>query len=114
MENYRKQIGYLLQYLENEFGITSLEHVKVMHIKQYLMLKQNGGNKPNYINDLLKVYKTMFRYFYNEGYTETLITEKIHNIKKEKIIIRTFTKENVKAMINFYNKNIKNGALYHI
>lgn len=105
VENYRKQIGYLLQYLKEECSVTDIEEIKTRHIKQYLLAKQKAGNKPNYINDLLKVYKTMFRYFYNEGYTETLITEKIHNVKKEKVIIRTFTKENVKAMINFYSGN---------
>lgn len=99
VENYRKQITYFLEYLKNEYGITKLEEVKTQHIKHYLMSKQKAGNKPNYINDLLKVCKTMFKFFYEEGYTDTLITEKVKNVKKEKVIIRTFSKNEIKKMI---------------
>lgn len=58
---------------------------------------------PNYINDLLKAYKVFFRYAYNEGYTETLLTEKIQNVKAPKVIIRTFSEQELKKMSNYYH-----------
>ena len=67
MDNYSKHIGYLLNYLENEKDVTKLEEVKPQYIKQYIIEKQKAGNKPNYINDLIKVYKTLFKYLYDEG-----------------------------------------------
>lgn len=105
VDNYSKHIGYLLNYLENEKDVTKLEDLKPQYIKQYIIEKQKAGNKPNYINDLIKVYKTLFKYLYDEGYTETLITEKIKNVKKEKVIIRTFTNDNIKDMISYYKGN---------
>ena len=54
------------------------------------------------MNDLLKAYKVFFRYAFNEGYTDTLITAKIHNVKAPKVIIRTFTEAELKKMANYY------------
>ena len=61
-------------------------------------MKQKGRTV-NYFNDLLKAFKVFFRYTYEEGYTETLLTEKIKNAKGERVIIRTFTDAEVKRLI---------------
>ena len=60
------------------------------------------GRKTNYVNDLLKCYKVFCRYAYEEGYTETLLTDGIHNQKKEKVILRTFSDAELKKLVNFY------------
>ncbi len=96
---YRQHINFLLDFLEQK-GITEIEDVKPLHLKQYLMAKQKAKNKPNYINGILSTYKTMFRYFYNEGYTDKILTQDVGNVRKEKVIIRTFTKENIKKCLN--------------
>ena len=45
-----------LTYLDKDYGISQIEDVKPFHIKHFLLLKQEEGKKPQYINDLLKVY----------------------------------------------------------
>lgn len=65
---YIKMLGYLADYLEQNHKITELEEIKGIHIKKFLMEKEKLGRKPSYINDLLKVYKTFFRYCLNEEY----------------------------------------------
>ncbi|AMJ41717.1 tyrosine-type recombinase/integrase [Anaerotignum propionicum] len=99
---YNLHINYLIDYL-NQKGITEVEDVTPQHIKQYLMAKQRARNKPNYINSILSTYKTMFRYFYKEGYIDNIPTEEVGSIRKEKVIIRTFTKEDIRKMLEYYN-----------
>ncbi len=101
--NYQKQIQYLLNYLHDEHGVVDVEKVVPKMIKAFLLLKERGGNKPAYINDLLKAFKCFFKYLHAEGYTVQLITERIHNVKQPKVIIQTFTKKNIADMINACN-----------
>lgn len=66
------------------------------------MSMSKTGRKANYVNDLLKAFKVFFRYAHEEGYTETLLTAKISNVKKSKVIIRTFSEQELKRMSNYY------------
>jgi len=79
IKNYSKQIDYLLDFLKKEKEITEIEKVTPQYIKEFLMKMKQSGRKVSYFNDLLKAYKVYFRYAYNEGYTATLLTEKIQN-----------------------------------
>ncbi|KAF5066185.1 Tyrosine recombinase XerD [anaerobic digester metagenome] len=99
---YKQHINYLLDFLEQK-GITEIQDVKPQHIKQYVMAKKKAKNKPNYINSILSTYKTMFKYFYNEGYTDKILTQEVGSVRKEKVIIRTFTKEDIRKMLECYN-----------
>ena len=103
--NYSHEIGYLLDFLSSEYEITETEEVRTEHIKKFLVKMQKAGRSVNYINDLLKAAKVFFKYAYEEQYTEKLITEKIHNAKGAKVIIRTFTDSEVKRMISYYDGN---------
>ena len=58
IENYGKHLRYLTDYLAEECLIEKLEDVKAAHIKKFLLMKEEQGRKPHYINDLLKVLKT--------------------------------------------------------
>lgn len=103
IHNYKLQLGYLLDYLSKEHDVTELEKVKPQMIKQYMLSMQKKGRKPQYINDLLKVYKCFFRYLFEESYTDVVITERIRNVKEPKVIIKTFSDEEVKDMVNYYS-----------
>lgn len=102
IKNYGKQINYLLNFLETEKSVRHIEDVEQKHIKAFLLNMSKAGRTANYVNDLLKVYKVFFRYAHDEEYTETLLTAKIQNVKKPKVIIRTFTEQELKRMTNFY------------
>lgn len=102
IKNYAKQIEYLLNFLEKEKGVTEIEEVTPQHIKEFLMGMKKRGRTVNYFNDLLKAFKVFFRYAYEEGYTATLLTEKIKNAKGDKVIIRTFSDQEVKRLLNHY------------
>ena len=105
VKNYKKQIQYLLDYLRETYDITELEQVKPTHIKHFLMTKQRAGRKPAYINDLLKAYKCLFKYAYEEEYTSELLTKRIQNVKQPKTIIRAFNNEEIKNMLKYWRGN---------
>lgn len=105
VHNYRLQVGYLLDYLSQEHEVTELEKVKPQMIKQYMVSMQKKGRKAQYINDLLKAFKCFFKYLYEEEYIDELITERIKNLKEPKVIIQTFSNDEVQRMINYYSKH---------
>ncbi len=103
IKNYSKLISYLLNYLRDKHQILTLEDTRPVYIKGYLIELQEKGKKPQYINDQLKAFKVLFRYLYEEGYTDTILTERIKNVKQPKTIIQTFTSREIKDMVSFYN-----------
>lgn len=103
IDNYSKQLRYLERYLSSEFSITMIEDVKPAHIKSFLSRMDDAGRKPQYINDLLKVFKTFFNYLKAEDYIETSPAGRIRNMKLPKLKLRTFTEKNIKDMINYYD-----------
>lgn len=103
IQNYSKLISYLLEYLKNNHMVLTLEDVRPAYIKAYIMKLQEQGKKPQYINDQIKAFKVLFRYLYEEGYTDSILTERIKNVKMPKTIIQTFTEKEVKAMVDFYH-----------
>lgn len=103
IRNYGKLIGYLLDYLKEQHKVLCLEDVQPTYIKAYLMMLQERGAKPQYINDQLKAFKVLFRYLYEEGYTDSILTERIKNVKQPKTIIKTFTEQEVKKMTEYYS-----------
>jgi len=103
IQNYAKQIRYLLNFLEQEKSVMDIEGVDPRHIKEFIMNMKKKGRKVNYCNDLLKAFKVYFRYAYDEGYIDTLLTEKIKNMKKDKVIIRTFSEQELKRLLNHYH-----------
>ena len=103
--NYQKQLSYFLAFLEDAYGITELESLRSVHIKEFINRYQLRGNKPAYINDLLKAVKCLCAYAYREGYTEELITQRVKNVKEPKVLIHTFSNNEVFAMINYFSGN---------
>ena len=90
-------------FWQTSFPLTSVEDVKPFHIKSFLSKMDDAGRKPQYINDLLKVYKTFFNYLESEGHIETSPAKRIRNMKLPKLKLRTFTEKNIMDMINYYN-----------
>ena len=81
IRNYEKQIDYLLRFLQQEHDISSIEDVLPCHIKRFLHSMLKAGRTTNYVNDLLKAFKVFFRYAFEEGYTDTLLTQRIRSVK---------------------------------
>jgi integrase/recombinase XerD len=60
------------------------------------------GQKPSYVNDLLKAVKCLCHYAYNERYIDTLSTEKVRYTKEPKVLIHPFSEREIERMIHYY------------
>ena len=99
IRNYEKQISYFIRYLEEVQNVTLLEELKPIHIKQYVVMLVKKKHKPAYTNDLLKAVKCLCAYAFEEGYTEELLTKKVKNVREPKVLIHTFSNDEIKRMI---------------
>lgn len=104
IKSYKDNNKRFIAYLENEHEITELDEIKTLHIKQYGMQLKNKGRKETYINSIYKSIRSLFNYCIEEGY---LLSK--HNpctgvkwLKEETPVIKAFTSEEIKAMVNAY------------
>ena len=115
ISNYQKQLHYLERYLGAEYGITEVEDVRSLHLKEFLVSMDEKGRKPRYINDLLKVFKTFFNYLKREAYIRESPAAKVHNMKQPKVKIITFSEEEIRKLLNYYQGrsflNIRNRTM---
>lgn len=104
LRNYRASTRFLLEFLEWK-QITELEDVRPRHLRDLMKEKQDAGNTPRYINDLLKVWRTWFNYLVEEGYLEERDNpaKKVKPLRQPRTIIDTFTAAEMKRMIQFYD-----------
>lgn len=105
VNNYRKQLGYFANFVNETFFIEHLEELKPQHIKEFVSSLQDRGCKPSYTNDLLKAVRVMCGYAFREEYTSTLLTKRIKNVKEPKVLIHTFSNKEILKMVKYYDKN---------
>ena len=105
IHNYEKQLNYFMRYLKEAQSVEALEDLKPLHIKQFVVMLQGKKNKPSYVNDLLKAVKCLCAYAFDEGYTPELLTKKVKNVKEPKVLIHTFSDDEIVRMIQFYDGN---------
>lgn len=103
IENYQKQLTDLQRYLADEHNTTLIEAVRSIHIKQFLAMMDEKGRKPQYINDLLKVFKTFFNYCEKEGHIKTSPAASIRNMKQPKVVIMTFSENEIRGLLNHFS-----------
>lgn len=104
LRNYRAATRFLVDFLELR-RITELEEVKPHHIRDMMKEKRDMGSTPRYINDLLKVWRTWFNYLVTEGYLDERDNpaKKVKPLRQPKTIIDTFTVDEMRRMIRFYD-----------
>lgn len=107
IKGYKNNNLRFLNYLKKNFQIEEVEDVTSKHIKDYLMFLKNKGNKETYINTIHKNISAFFRFCVNEGYVaekRNPITN-IKRMKEPKVVIKTFSDDEVKKMIGAYKTN---------
>lgn len=103
VRNYEKQLDYFVRFLDESQDVKNLEELKPIHIKQFVAMLQEKKNKPSYINDLLKAVKCMCGYAYREGYTTELISKRVKNVKEPKVLIHTFSDDEIVRMLKYFD-----------
>lgn len=103
LSSYKSQLGVVGKYVESEFGITEIEDISKVHYKQFIIHCQENGKAIKYTNTLLKVLRVFGKYVENE-YGIQNVARDIRNLKEPKRLLNTFTDDEVRGMISFYNK----------
>ncbi len=105
IKNYDKQLHKFRSFVRENYQVIEFEDLKPIHVKQYVSSLQDRGCKPAYTNDLLKAVKCLCSYAQREGYSEEVLTKKVHNVKQPKVLIHTFNNKEIMRMIQYYNGN---------
>lgn len=103
IKGYRNGLELLVNYLQREQGVTQLEDVQTRHLKAFFMYQSKRGRKETYLNGLLKTYRAFFKYQLQEENIQSNPVLKVSWMKEEQTIIKTFSNEEVKQMMEAYN-----------
>lgn len=111
LKNYSKRTivsvknnnSLFFSYLENQFKISKLEDLSHTHIKSYIKYKQQLGLKPTYLNSIIKNMRMFFNYLMQEEYLSSNYIKKISWQKEDRVIINTFTNNEVDKMMSVYS-----------
>lgn len=90
-------------FLESEYGITTLEKVSHVHLKAYFKHKQSLGVKATYINSILRNIRMFFNYLEQEEYISNNYIKKVSWQKEDRVIIKSFTDQEVAKMLKVYD-----------
>jgi integrase/recombinase XerD len=104
-KGYKNNNLAFIRYLNNEFEINELEVIKPSHIKSYLMFLKQKGRKETYINSIFKNIRSFFNFCIEEEYLQDKDNpcSKVKWMKEPRVVITTFTDNEVRRMINVYN-----------
>jgi integrase/recombinase XerD len=80
-----------------------IEDIRPVHIKEYIQDELNKGVQTVSVNFRLKQLKAFFAYCIEERLINKNPMEKIKLLQQEKTMIRTYSDEDIKALINYYN-----------
>lgn len=103
IKTYHNNINQAFTYLKNKYDIHSVEEIEPKHIKNYATFMKTKGNKVSYINSVYKSLRAFFKYCSTEEYIDTNPMDKVSWQKEGKTIIETFTDEEIRRMLKYYN-----------
>lgn len=99
IKGYKNNNALFFNFLKNEFRVTELEDLTALHIKKYFQHLTKKGRKPTYINGILKNIRA---FCVEEGYIKDNPAYKIKWQREPKVLINTFTHEEINNMLSAY------------
>lgn len=105
IKGYENNLNHLARFLSEKHGITDIENVKPVYLKDFFKHISDSGRKETYLNGLLKSFRSFFKYAVSESYILTNPCEKIPWAKEAMPLIRTFNDSEVKRMLAVFNEN---------
>lgn len=103
IKGYYNSSLQFLTWLEKQQDIIELEEIRTTHIKMYMQYLIKKSLSPSYINSVLRCIRAYFRYAVEEDYLRVNPAEKINWQRQGKVLINTFTDEEVRALLNVFD-----------
>lgn len=102
INNYKMLLGEFIDYCIKQ-EMVNLEDLTPMHVKSYLMMCQDKGNKAGTINTKLLRIRAFFNYCIECEYIKVSPAKKIKR-QKEDVKIDVFTDEQIQQMLAYYRR----------
>lgn len=102
-KGYYNNTALFLNYLKKHENLSQLEAVRHQHIKKYIQYLLEKNLSPSYINGILKCLRAFFKYAHGEGYIPANPAVKVNWQREGKVLIKTFTDEEVAALLNAFD-----------
>lgn len=103
LKGYKNNNLKMLRFIEQEYSITELEETNHIAIRGYIEFLTKQGLSETYINGLIKCFKAYFAYCMREQYIFKNPMDKVYRQKEPITLINTFSNEEVKNMVKYYN-----------
>lgn len=100
IKNYQRILYPFIEYCES-IGVLNIEQVTQSHLRDYLMLCQDNGNKPNTINTKIMRVRAFYNYLVEENIVRDNIAKKV-KMQKTDVKIEIFTDEHIRQMLAYY------------
>ena len=102
-KGYYNNTKLFLTYWERKAKVYELEELKPLHIKQYMQYQMKKGLSASYINGTLKCLRAFFKFAVHEDYLDTSPAQKVNWQKEGKVIIKTFSDDEARALIEAFD-----------
>ena len=102
IKGYKNNILKFARYMKNEFEIVEIEEISHVHIKSYLNFLKGNGLTEVYINTILKNLRSFYKYCFTEGYCLN-VALKVGWLRERKTIIKTFSDDEIRKMMDVHN-----------
>lgn len=120
---YRKRLGLVVRKLEEEFGVTELEQVKIIHLRQFIQLlmgTKSGANNPRTptqdkllsaytVRGYVRVIKVFFSWCVDEDVLDVNPSTRLVQPKAPDYLIPTFTPEHIEKMLAACDQKTREG-----
>lgn len=105
IKGYYNNTMLCLNFIEKHYNITEIEEIKTQHIKKYMQYLIGKDLSPSYANGILKSLRAFFKYVTAEGYISINPALKVNWQRESKVLIQTFTDEEVQNLLNVFDVN---------
>lgn len=102
IKSYKNNLLKFSKYVDSEFKLKELEEISHLHIKNYLNYLKSNGLSEVYINTILKSLRSFYNYSFKEGYCVN-VAKKVSWMKENKVVIKTFSDDEIRKMMDVYN-----------
>ncbi|WP_273484718.1 tyrosine-type recombinase/integrase [Desulforamulus ruminis] len=107
---YKLMLDKFLEYCQQDK--INIETMRTPQARQFINWLKNQKNRENQfyrdnaINGFIRSVKVLFNYLLEDEYIEKNPFAKVRQIKTDMVIIHTFEAEEIRKMLNQFNKNI--------
>ena len=103
IKGYYNSTLLFLTWLERQHQIIQLEEIRTQHIKMYIQYLIKKQLTPSYINAILRCIRAYFRFATEEAYLASNPATKISWQKQGKVLINTFTDDEVRSLLEVFD-----------